>query len=496
MRPFEILLLLSCLPALLAPFWRLRVPLGWRLVAALAPLAALGAQLAIEGPRSELLPGYTMGGIALLVGVLSLLSWRPALERPVRRWRTRLGRAASGVGLLVLVLSAVLAALMNAARIQPLVTLPPVAALPAPGVRQPGWQLGSDRSTATPRLTVVAEHLYLQQPRDLAFNPRVPGELWVVNGASDSVAIIHDADGGATQIEERRDGQASHFLHRPSAIAFGGDATTIDEPGTFATAQESTNDAVPYTGDDFMGPTLFSSDLGVFGRQPPFGRAGSHLDMLHESPLAMGIAWERDNVYWVVGGKSGAVTRYDFRADHGVGNHDHSDGLITHYAAGQLRRVPGVPSHLAYHPASGRLFIADTGNGRVVTLDTRTGSLAGPGPAVEPGVSSSIFADAALSTFVCAPGAGQSRQVAAGLGIVVSPGVPLVQPSGLEIDADTIFVGDYATGMIYAFDLQGRQISALDTGLGPDTLMGIALGPDGRLYLVDSARDRVLRVDA
>jgi hypothetical protein len=482
---------------MLAPFWRSRAPLGWRLVAALTPLAALGAQLAIEGPRAELLPGYAMVGFTLLLGALSLLPRRRTLGRPVPRWRRGLTWAGSGVGLLVLALSAATASLMNAARLQPLVTLPPVAALPAPGVRQPGWQLGGDRSTATPRLTVVAEHPYLRQPRDLAFNPRVPGELWVVNGAGDSVAIIHDADGGATQIEERRDGQASHFMHRPSAIAFGGDATTIDEPGTFATAQESANDAVPYTGDDFMGPTLFSSGLDIFGRQPPFGRAGSHLDMLHESPLAMGIAWERDNVYWVAGGKAGDIVRYDFQTDHGVGNHDHSDGIIAHYATGQLRHVPGVPSHMAYHVTSGLLFIADTGNGRVVSLDTRSGSLAGPGPQVEPGVTSSTVSGAALAGFVCSTIVlGEPRQVAASLGTLVAPSAPLQQPSGLEIDGDVVFVGDYASGIIYAFDLEGRQINALDTGLGPSALMGIALGPDGRLYLVDALRHRVLRIDA
>jgi hypothetical protein len=384
---------------------------------------------------------------------------------------------------------------MNAAKIEPLDALRPVAALPAPAQRQPGWQLGR-ADQRPPRLSVVADHPYLQQPRDLAFNPRAPGELWVVNGASDSVAIIHHAQGGTTAIEQRRDGQASHFMHRPSAIAFGGDATTIGRPGTFATAQESANDAVPGTGDGFMGPTLFSSDLSVFGRQPPFGQAGSHLDMLHESPLALGIAWERDNIYWVVGGANGDIARYDFRADHGVGNHDHSDGRIAHYAAGQLRRVPGVPSHLAYHPASGLLFIADTGNGRVVTLDTRSGRPDGLGPSVEPGVRSSVVAGTALVSFVCGPAARQLQQVASALSTVVAPGAPLVRPSGLETDGDTIFVGDYASGMIYAFDLQGRQIGALDTGLGPDTLMGIAIGPDGRLYLVDSARDRVLRIDA
>ncbi len=344
---------------------------------------------------------------------------------------------------------------------------------------------------------MITDHPYLQQPRDLAFNPRVSGELWVVNGGNDSVAIIHHALGDNRGIEARRDGQAAHFMHRPSAIAFGADPTTIGHPGTFATAQESANDIIPLTGDDFMGPTLFSSDLGVFGRQQPFGQLGSHLDMLHESPLAMGIAWEHANIYWVVGGRHGDITRYDFRRDHGAGNDDHTDGGIRHYAPGQLRRVPDVPSHLAYHAPSGRLFIADIGNGRVVTLDTQAVTVDSPGPSVEPGVASYAVRGAALAAFICRPEAGTLSRWsgAATLRVFGAPNTPLQQPSGLEIDGEVVFVADHATGIIAAFDLYGRQINALDTGLGPGALMGMAVGPDGRLYLVDALRGQVVRID-
>jgi hypothetical protein len=495
MRLLEALLLLSCLPTLLAPFWPPLVPFGWRLAIALTPLAALGAQLALEGPRVELVPGYALVGLVLLLGARRALPRRHG-ERPAPpRWQRLLARAAAVLGLLTLAAAAALATLMAAARIQAPVALPALAALPPPAAARPGWQLApGGQAPGSLRLTVVAAHPYLQQPRDLAFNPRVPDELWVVNGASDSVAIIHHAAGGSPWIEARRDGQAAHFMHRPSAIAFGGDTTSIGQPGTFATAQESTNDAIPLTGDDFMGPTLFSSDLRLFGRQQPFGQLGSHLDMLHESPLAMGIAWERANVYWVVGGRHGDITRYDFGIDHGVGNDDHTDGIIHHYVPGQLRRIPGVPSHLAYHAPSGRLFIADTGNGRVVSLDSRAGTLGGAGPSVEPGVASRAVTGAELAGFVCQAGA-PGGQGPTGAATLSTFGAPLQQPSGLEIDGDVVFVADHATGIIYAFDLQGRQINALDTGLGPGALMGMAIGPDGRLYLVDAVRNRVVRID-
>src|SRR5690606_35478965 len=124
-------------------------------------------------------------------------------------------------------------------------------------------------------------------------------------------------------------------------------------PGTFGTCQESRN---TYNGmappNDFMGPTLWSSDLTVFAKMNPNG-LGSHLDMLHNSPLCIGIAHESANRYWVVNGTTGGIDRYDFAVDDGIGNDDHSDGLTWRYAAGTMKRVEGVPSHADLHAQLG-----------------------------------------------------------------------------------------------------------------------------------------------
>jgi hypothetical protein len=325
-----------------------------------------------------------------------------------------------------------------------------------------------------PGVTVVAEHAYLRHPRDLAFNPRVPGELWVVNGRDHSVAIVHDALADAPRIEYRRDRKAAHFMHRPSAIAFGSDTTTIGRPGTFATAQESMDDAVPFLGRTFMGPTLFSSDLEVFARRVAPWLLGSHLDMLHESPLAMGIAWERDHVYWVAGGHLGTLTRYDFVEDHGVGHDDHGNGVIRHYAPGAFERVPGVPSHLAFDAERALLYLADTAAGAVRALDVRSGRLGGAGPGWEADVDSRWMDDAVITT-------------------IVPPGT-LARPSGLVLHGDHLLVGDHATGRVHAFTRDGREVDVVDTGVGADALMGLAIAPDGTLFAVDATRGRVLRV--
>ena len=134
-----------------------------------------------------------------------------------------------------------------------------------------------------------------------------------------------------------------------------------------------------------MGPSLWSADPDIFASTNPaavnylsnlygfYVDLGSHLDMLHESPLCMGIAWETDNVYWVFDGSDGSIVRYDFAEDHDVGYDDHSDGIIARYVTGRVSRVADVPSHLVYDDSSGLLYIADTGNNRVAVLDTTSG---------------------------------------------------------------------------------------------------------------------------
>ena len=140
---------------------------------------------------------------------------------------------------------------------------------------------------------------------DMEFNPEVDGELWIVNAKDDSVVLVHDATSSDPRIEKIIDPFAMHFMDNVAAIAFG-------KPGFFATVQESNN---TYNGQAaanfFMGPTLWPSDLDIFGKSNPeaveylsdlygfYVDLGSHYDMLHDSPLATGITWSRDNVYWV-----------------------------------------------------------------------------------------------------------------------------------------------------------------------------------------------------
>ncbi len=331
------------------------------------------------------------------------------------------------------------------------------------------WEIGHLPDTVA-HITAIADNTtFLDTPRDLAFNPLNPSELWIINKASNSIAIVDNTFSDSRTIHYLRDGTHDHFMHRPAAIAFGGTETTFDSIGTFATIQESRNRTYEL---DFMGPTLFTSDRSVFAQLSN----SSHLDMLHGSPLGMGIAWERDNVYWVYGGHFQTIAQYDFRDDHGPGNDDHSDGVIRHYMSGMIESVDGVPSHLAFHHATNTLFIADTGNRRVLQLHTTSGTLGDDYENNPDEVDSRYVDDAQVD-------------------VIVSAEYGLQAPSGLAIVNDILYIGDNATGKIHTFTLDGEPLNVINTDIPEGGLMGLAHGEDGKLYFVDAHWSRVLRLD-
>ncbi len=341
-----------------------------------------------------------------------------------------------------------------------------------------GGSGGDDRllfGIGTPQLTPIADRGDgLDVPRDLGFHPGRTGELWIVNRADDSVTIVFDATSDAARSEHRIDAYAKHFMEEVSSIAFG--ARNFEDDWTFGTCQESEN-TYDHQADPnlFMGPALWSASLEVFARRNPIG-LGSHLDMLHHSPDCMGIAHESDNAYWVFDGYNGRIARYDFREDHDSGYDDHSDGVIRFLDEPSVARVPDVPSHLALDHEAGVLYVADTGNRRVLRIETEASRKVRDLRPIEPG------------TVVEEWTAGVSTELVPG-----SAGLEL--PSGLALHGGVLYVGDNATGEISAYDAAGSLLGILATGLPEGALMGIEVGPDERLYFADAAGDRVLRVE-
>ena len=389
----------------------------------------------------------------------------------------------------------------------------------------------------------------LKRPRDLGFNPMVPEQLWVVNQENDGTVMLERPGTAEQAVDARVDAVAFHFMDQVSSIAFSSD-------NSFGTCHESRNDGSGGKGDDFMGPTQWTADLGIYAREnqgfsqaelsrlalslragmcvpdrsltvsaagddapladdetsdaepnsddeptatpepsvttdpgepepTPAGTAtprvfrrggtlGSHIDMLHQSALCMGIAHGTENGYWVTDGLHGHVVFYDFKVDHGFGGTDHSDGLARRYVEAEFSRLPNVPSHMALDAATGWLYYADTGESAVKRLDVSSGHRARAlKPEGERLVEFSEMQGVTVETFV---------------------DTGLAEPSGIAIGDGLLFVGDHADGRILAYSLEtGALVDTLQTPA--KALMGLELAPDGRLWFVDAEGQTVSRVD-
>lgn len=321
---------------------------------------------------------------------------------------------------------------------------------------------------------------------DLAFHPE-RDELWVVNRRPEVEGICSQSGAGQDRCQSLaglttiitapgtadqsaqvlEDGNSWHFMRRPPTIAMG----TND---MFATCGEALTGNFEDDGSRFIGPTLWTSDLSIYAKDS--GGNGSHMDMLHATPWCMGIAHERDNIYWTFNGQIGSLDRYDFKEDHGPGADDHSDGEIYRYAEGTVSRVENVPSHMFYSDDDKMLYVADTGNARIIALNTQTGtggrSLS---PVYEPLGAAETIVDSEVRTIV--------------------PAGTLTQPSGLVLHEGTLYVGDHATGIIHSFSLTGEPGPTLDTGVGAGELAGLDVSPDGRLWFTAMYTGKVYRLD-
>ncbi len=308
----------------------------------------------------------------------------------------------------------------------------------------------------------------LSIPMDLEFNPEAPTQLWVVNKGDSSMTIFADVFGDEPIARKRNAPGNLHFLAKPSSLAFG-------LPNVLATVHEEDQATQPSTPADFMGPTLWTANPNIFD-----GGHGGHIDMLHNSPNAMGIAWEIGNAFWVFDGAHSALTRYNFNMDHGPGGTDHSDGRTHRYVQGEVQRKPGVVSHMFVH--GDLLYVPDTGHNRIATLDINSGTM---GPTVGPNYDYRVadqqrmMMDADLLTFL--EGSDIERMSA---------------PAGLEIVDDIIYITDNDTSTIFAFDMTGELLDWLDVSevVQPNGLQGMAISEHGDIYIADSVGQTILKI--
>jgi hypothetical protein len=326
----------------------------------------------------------------------------------------------------------------------------------------------------------------LNVPRDLEFHPSPSrqNELWVVNQATDSITIISNTGQSGQSSQNRQDAYAYHFMEEVGAIAFGQHHSEFDY--IFATAQETRN---TYNGqsapNNFMGPAMWPSSLSHFAvenQNNGNGRLGSHLDMLHESPNGVGIAHDSGNAYWYNDGYYGELVYYNFHGDHDTGGDDHDDGVVRRYVEITPTRSANIPGHMILDKANGILYISDTGAGRILwvnTDDTTTSS-------------TNIMGDSTQMDPVLAE---YSRITGVEWGVLATG---LSSPSGIALHGDTLFVSQNGNGKISAYELasNGKSATHLQTvDTNANSIMGLEVGPNDKLWYVDAGTHRVIRLD-
>jgi len=294
------------------------------------------------------------------------------------------------------------------------------------------------------------------------------------------------------------DANAWHFMRRPAAIAFGATELTLDpsDPGaaetgitepqiytnTFATCHEHWT-GNPTDQPPFIGPTLWTADPAIYdGTNGSFEWSnGSHLDMVHATQYCMGIAYEGANVYWAFNGEGGVLDRYDFGAPHFPGHYDHDDGDVTRYLlpiGDELLRVEGVPSNMVI--ADRQLWVADTGNGRVLRFDLDSPT--------------TVFGS--ITTYEGIAGQsieGMAYEAVLDRATLESEWGGAAEPSGLGVLADgSVLVASHATGHLTLIEADGTVLRTIDTGLGG---LGGLTTVDGIVYFVAMEERRIVRID-
>lgn len=320
----------------------------------------------------------------------------------------------------------------------------------------------------------------LVSPIDLDFYPdqsKRPNELWILNQGTKSTGgsteIVFNANKSSRTYKYVKDGNSWHFMVMASAMAFGDSNWTTSQDFLDANRQ----------GGKYTGPTLWPGDLsiyGIVGNPSTQTVNGSHLSMIHQSPYGKGIAFEKDNVYWVLDGYEGNIKRYDFGDPHQPGGADHSGGGVRVYSEFSFTRHATLPGHIVIDGNRKYLYGCDPRGSRIFRIDITSGTNSG----VRTKINNEYL----------------------GLGYVNYTGLikvdtlikGLISPVGIDVYGNRLLVMDNGTDEIIIYDISNnyKEIGRIKLKYlsSPDP-MGIKVGPDGKIYFVDKTNKRAYMID-
>jgi DNA-binding beta-propeller fold protein YncE len=320
----------------------------------------------------------------------------------------------------------------------------------------------------------------LVSPVDLDFYPNQstrPNELWILNQGTNSTGgstvIVSNANSSSRTYKYVKDGNAWHFMALASAMAFG--------DSNWATSQDIL-DANRQSGK-YTGPTLWSGNLsiyGVVGNPSTQQFNGSHLDMIHQTPYGKGIAFEKENFYWVLDGYDGTIKRYNFSADHGPGQDYHGDGGVRVYPEFKFTRHSSLPGHLDIDGAKKYLYGCDPLGKRVFRIDITTGN--------QSGTATKVNNETLDEGYYNYTGVTKTDTLIKNLGT----------PIGIDVYGDRLIVTDNLTDEIIIYNISNNYSEVgrikLKYVASPDP-MGVKVGPDGKIYFVDRANKRTYMIE-
>ena len=192
----------------------------------------------------------------------------------------------------------------------------------------------------------------------------------------------------------------------------------------------------------------------------------------------MGIEYAgTGNVYWVFDGHHSSIVRYDFATPHEAGGHDHSDGKVWRYDEIDISREEGISSHMILDDSLNFLYIADTGNQRILKFNVNSGNYS---------YDLTPYGES-LSEYYMMENAEWEIYI----------NQELDKPSGIDIYEDRLVVSDYTTGHIIIYDISTtlpNELGRIDTG-SENNIMGIKIDHNQKIWFVNYNDNNVVRID-